>query len=82
MGLKYISFDILGRNYTLIYLLDYSAVWSNSAIWFLINSAVWSKIRPSGFLFIQPSGFSRKDKFALGGLLRLTKLFSKLSYKF
>ena len=45
------------------YSRQYSAVWLNLAVWFLIYSAVWLNIRPSGFLFIWPSGFSRMDKF-------------------
>ena len=56
------------RNYTLIFWVgtivnQYSAVWSNSAVRFLINSAVWSIIRPFGFVFIRPSGFGRMDKY-------------------
>ena len=42
---------------------QYSAVWSNSAVCFLINSAVSSIIPPFGFVFIRPSGFSRMDKY-------------------
>ena len=46
-----------------IVVLQYSALWLNSADRCLIYSAVWLNIRPSGFLFIQPSGFGRMDKF-------------------
>ena len=42
-----------------IIILDYSVVWSNLAVQFLINLAVWSKIWMSSFLFIRPSGFGQ-----------------------
>ena len=50
------SHDISGRNYNLIYrvgiiLLDYSAIWWNSAVRFLINLACWSKIWAYTFYF-------------------------------
>ena len=64
----YLCFDISGRNYTLIYRVgtivnQYLAVWSNSAVQFLINSDVLSIIWPFGFVFIRPSGFGRMNKY-------------------
>ena len=44
-------------------LVDFSAIWSFSAIQFFICSAVQSDFWRSGFLFIRRSGFDGMDKF-------------------
>ena len=45
------------------WLLQYSAVWSNSAVRLCIYLAVWLNIWPSSFLFIWLSGFGLPYKF-------------------